>query len=378
MVPKAYLQAGALIDANYVVQSVSGTGTASVYTAVPAQGNSTNNTFAQAQIATGVPIGTKLAVTSDAWGRGTSQPRGTTTNWLKRSFRTGIHKETFEIEGGNESQTWIPISLNASGQVVGKGSSGARSGFMVLGQKQMEILLDKKVNNALLMGQPFENTANGNVTNDAGESTPYITTTGLIPHMQLLAQKAPYSNTFDMSNLDDIKPLLISQGLTAQHIMWFMGDLLYKDVENSGYNWIKEYGHDPVMTGLSEIGLQFKAMKKLGFTFIIRELSNFSNPNSYGAAVYGDYYRRIGLMIPSGDNPIRESDGVTPGSISNLVIGYKDYNGENRERVMGLINGMTGHPFPVITPVDTIKGYALTELALIASKVNQFVLQERQ
>jgi len=377
MVPKAYLQTGALVDANYVVQSTSGSGTATVYTAVPAQGASAT-TFAPAQITTGVPIGTQIAVTTDAYGRGTTQPRGTVSNWYARSFRTGIHKDTYEIEGGNASQTWIDINLDKNGMVVPTGTPGARSGLMLYGQKQMEILMDKKVNNALLMGQGFENTANGNVTNDAGESTPYITTTGLIPQMQLLAQQYAYTNSWDISNLDDIKPLLISQGLSAQDIMFMMGDLLYKDVENSAYNWIKEYGHDPIMTAMDSIGLQFRAMKKLGFNFIIRELHNLSNPNNYGLAAYGDYYRHLGIMIPMGDNPIREADGVTPGSISNLCLGFKNYDGENRERVNALSNGMTGYPFQTVTPVDTIKGYALTELALIATKVNQFVLLYQQ
>jgi hypothetical protein len=375
LVPKAYLNAATLMDYSYVVKKPTLNGTSTSYTASPLLADGT--VFQQAQIATAIPAGTKLGVTFDAWARGTKQPRGTTQNWYKRTCRTGIHKDTFEIEGGNESQTWIPITLSSNGMIVPKGTPGSRDGFIAIGQQQKEAMINKKINGALFIAQPNDNASHGTVTNDAGESSPLLTTTGILPWAQLLAQKAPYTGSFEMANLDAMKPLMISQGITTQDMMWMAGDLLYADAENAGYNFIKEYGHDNVMTRMDEIGLNFRQFKKLNINFILREMKNFSNPNNFGAAAYNDYYRKLGIMAPMSEIPVKiGSKDASPTALGNLTLGVKNYNGENRRRVMGLINGMTGHPYQVVTEVDVIKGYTLCEIALILSQGNQFILQE--
>ena len=372
LIPKQYLALGTLIDYGYLVTSTASSGINTIYTAIPLYADGT--TFAQGRITTAIPTGTQLAVTYSAHGRGTHQPRGLTLNWFKKTYRTGIMKDTWELEGGNESQTWIEVTLSDTGQIVAKGTPGSRTGLMAVGQQLMEFMIDKKINHALLMSQPNENATYGVTTNDAGENTPYLTTTGLLPHCELLAQKMPYSGSFTVPHLDSIKPLMISQGLTGQDIMWLMGDLLFTDVENGAYNFIKEFGHDPVMTAMDSVGLNFRVIKKNGYNFIIRELNNFSNPNNYGLAAYNDYYRKLGLMIPMGDNPVKMgSEDSAVGTISNLTIGYKNYGGENRTRVMRAVNGMTGYTLLTVNDVDAVKGYVLTEPALIVTKINQFV-----
>jgi len=61
--------------------------------------------------------------------------------------------------------------------------------------------------------------------------------------------------------------------------------------------------------------------------------------------------------------------------LANLTLAYKNYNGEDRRRVFGLLNGMAGlSNAPIVTRFDEMRGEFLTEFMLIANKVNQMIM----
>lgn len=72
---------------------------------------------------------------------------------------------------------------------------------------------------------------------------------------------------------------------------------------------------------------------------------------------------------------VRNMGGSDTVELGNLTLGYKNYNGENRRRVFGVQNGMTGrHPNgTLVSSWDADAGEFLSEFALIATKVNQMI-----
>ena len=398
VIPQQCINSGAaVIDYEYVIQSISTQAPVAntTYTAVPYYagtpwvkgivigGDSTAATFASAAITTAIPAGTLLMMGKSGFAAETDQPNGTNTNWFKRTYTTGIAKKAWIVGGGADSKTYVRFNVMPNGHVVKEGTAGSYSAWMDLGSKQAEFLLHADINKGLWFGNANENPA-ATQTAFSGNASPILATTGLLPSLQLLAQKAPYTGNFDTTNLEDIKPLMISQGNVERYMYWLVGDLLYQDAEHACKDYLKEFGsNDSVMRELGEVGLQYRAIQALGTKFIFREISNLSNPNNMGAAIYNavgsSNYRRMGVMVPRGKNNVRTgSQDGKPESIEYLTYGYKSGGGEDRRRVVKLFGGMTGKNLgqPPVTTYDVDKGEILAEYALITTKLNQFVLQQ--
>jgi hypothetical protein len=212
--------------------------------------------------------------------------------------------------------------------------------------------------------------------NSLGKSTPVLGFQGIIPTAALLGQQAPYIGTLDASNFDDIVPLMIANGITGSRILGLCGDLYYKFFGKTMKDEIKQYGNDPIMTSMHDLGLIFKSFTCQGVNFNMRVLKNLSNPNNWGAAAFNDYYRKLAVLIPMETNDVRlGSENADNTKVGCLTLGFKNNKGENRRRVFAVVNGMTGQPYPILNDVDRIRGFVLSEFGLMYTKANQTVLQ---
>lgn len=338
------------------------------YTATPHNKAGTN--FTAARITTAVPAGTKLMVAGDSWALGTDQPKGKTNGSFQRAFYTMLSKSTFDMAGG------LLYQENYLDDVPLKGGMGV--GRFNAASVQQEFEHNRKINYNIWMGQEADNTSF--VMNDAfGNSVPIKAQRGFLQWLQKLALKKTYADKFEVNDFDDIKTLMISVGVSAQEMLFAMGDLLYANLENSGYNFVKENSSaTDVMKRLDEVGLSFKIFEKLNFRYILKEIGNFSNPAGMGLAAYGDRYRSGGFIVPMGENPVT-IEGGGPNvdkkvKISSLMIGYPNHNGESRARVVGYLNGMTGQNLPIVQSTDTVKGMMLSEYMFVPTSVQKMVL----
>jgi len=351
-----------------IMSDDSGVGAAKIYTAKPY--NKTGTNFSAARITTLIPAGTKLMIGPDSFGYGTDQPKGLTNGSYQRIFGTEISKTNFDMAGGLQYQE------NYLDGVPLKGGRGV--GRFNAASVQQEFELNKKINYNIWLGQEADNTTF--VMNDKyGTSVPIKAQRGFLQWMQKLALKKTYSDKFELSDFDDIKSLMISVGESAQEMLFGVGDLLYANIENSGYQFLKEYSSATnVMKKMDEIGLNFKVIEKLNFRFIIKEFGNLSNPNGMGAAAYSDRYRSMGFIVPMGENKVAiEGGGPSVDQkvrISSLMIGYPSHNGENRERVVGYLNGMTGQNMPIVQSWDVTQGMMLSEYMPIFTGVQKMIL----
>jgi hypothetical protein len=359
LIPRAYQTGG--YEREYRVMSSSGTTNDLTFVAMPFNKAGTYTTAAQ--ISVQIPTGTKLAITRDSYGTGTRQPSGTTYGSLQRTFYTGINKETFQLEGGMLAQeNYLDGALKGGGR-----------GMFNRAQIQAEFLLNKKINHSLWTGEYPDNTSLVD-TNKYSESVPILATRGLLEWMILLAQKQNYFDKYEVADLDDVKPLMINNGVIAQDVLWGAGDLHYRDIENGAYDFIKEFSKTDIMTKVNEVGVEFKGIRKQSFRYLVKEFANLSNPQTYGLSSYGDVFRTMGFMIPMGENKVTIGDEQQPAKFNNLMLGYLNDKGENRQRVIGIVNGMSGQNYPIVNDYDAIEGYMLTENMLVATKVNQMVL----
>ncbi len=351
-----------------VTEEDNGVGAAKIYTAVPHLKAGT--TFAAAQITTAIPAGTQLMIAGDEWGIGTDQPKGSTVGSLKRSFYTTISKATFDMEGGFQYQE------NYLDNVPLRGGKGV--GRFNAATTQFEFNLNDQMNSKIWLGQEKDNTSL-TMTNAYGNSVAVKAQRGFLQWLQLLALKKTYSDKFEVIDFDDIKPLALSVGISAQEMLFGMGDILYANLENSGYNFIKENSSaTDIMKKLDEVGLDFKQFRKQNFTFILKEFGNLSNPSGLGLASYGERYRSMGFIVPMGENDVTIQSGAAnvdgKVKINSLMMGYPLHNGESRQRVVGYLNGMTGQMFPIVQSTDTLKGMMLTEFMFIPTGVQKMIL----
>jgi len=361
LIPRAY-QTNTTKDYSYRVMTKSSDADP-VYVAYPF--DRTGTSFTAAQIAIQIPAGTQLAITGDSWGTGTGQPASTTSGSAQRTYYTGINKETFKIEGGLLAQENYldPMPLKDGGSSVYN-----------KGMFQTEFFLNAKMNHTIWTGEYPDNPLMVQ-TNVFGESVPVLGTRGLNDWLELLAQEQNYFDKYEIADLNDVDSLLISNGVTSQEIFWPQGDLLYRDVEESGLDFLKEYSSTDLMKTVGEINVGFRAFTKLGHTFLTKKMANLSNPNTYGLSAYSDNYRSMGFMIPVGKElSVKLGEDGSPIKMGNLTIGYLNDKGENRQRIVQVVAGVNGMGHQATNEYDAVNCYMLTEWMLMAVKMNQAIL----
>jgi hypothetical protein len=187
-----------------------------------------------------------------------------------------------------------------------------------------------------------------------------------------------YTAAYDKPCFEDIKPALQSQGVMTRNVAFFMGSELYRQIENTGLDFIKEFsGGSDFMKGLNEIGVAFKAVNFNGVYTTFKELPSLSDPTAYGAAAFDDYFRALGFIIPDVDVTIRGSlESPATSKIKNFTLGYKNYNGEDRTRVVKLLPsvGAFNSGQIAVDTWDDSRGELLSEFMVIMTKVNQMIL----
>jgi hypothetical protein len=186
-----------------------------------------------------------------------------------------------------------------------------------------------------------------------------------------------YNGTFTVPDFDQIKIALLSQGVTDTRANFFCGPTLHRYVENSGLEFLKEYsGGTDLMKNYSEMGIELPAIRKNGILTVLHELKSFANPVKFGISSYD--FDTLGFILPETNVNVKMgADGV---KMQNVVLGYKNYNGENRTRIVKPIPGVNGHassPNVAVNSYDEYKVQMLSEFMLMFFKANQAILVKK-
>ena len=361
VIPAYYLEddgAQALKPEMYQVLSYdAGEDEARIYTAFPL--------LDDIAIAIAVPDDTELMVKPGNYANGVASGQPKSSGWYSRTFHNSTVKADMEIEGSIQSNEKYYEKLQGGG-----------SGVFSKASIEMDFFLSKAINDEIFMGSGVTNvvtqaTRNGSLNTITG-------TVGLLKHMVDRANLQYYTTAYQSTDFDDVKDILISQGVANRDVTFFMGSTLYQFVENSNLDFIKEFsgGTDFAKT-LRDIDVEFLTVKKNGVVFTFKELPSLSDPTSYGAASFDGYHKELGFIIPDVDVTVRGSmEAPSTVKLKNFSLGFKNYNGENRTRIIKDIPGVAnvGAGSLAVDTFDDWRMTGLSEFSVIFNKVNQTTL----
>lgn len=360
VIPAEYIEEGgvpATIPHLYqIISEDAGVDDAKVFTARPL--------LITSELAIAVPDDTELMVTGGNYALESQGGGVKSSGWYSRTFYASIKKHDWAIGGGTQSNQRYYEELRGGG-----------SGMLSKESMEADYYLDKYINDDLWLGTGVTNTtltmANRNLVN-----IPVAGTVGFLRHLEQRAMRQFYTAAYQMSDFDDIKELLQSQGVTERTCAFLQGSSLYRQVENSGLDFIKEFsGGTDFMKTLGEINVAFKAVNKNGVYTVFKEMPSLSDPTAYGAEAFNDYFKDLGVIIPEVDVTVRGTMESPAGvKVKNLVLGYKGYNGELRSRVVKEIPSMASTGGLAVDSYDDTRWSSLSHYMLIALKVNQMIL----
>ena len=360
VVPPTYLataQKAKFIPALYQITSSAANGANTRFTATPLDDTVSD-------IDTEIPINTKLMVTGGIFAPGSAGPKAKASYPYEKTFYTSIKRAQFLLYGSQESeQRWTETLKNGAKGQFSKASIEA------------DFLLNSWINDDLLIGQRNDD----NVSLATGDSsTSYARgTEGLLTHLYNYASKQTYSGTtYELSDLYDLKDIMLSQGVVTDRALLCVGPDLGRSIQtNVGLDTIKAYsGGTDFMETMNKMNISFNAFQIEGINYQVQELTMLSNPEKYNVGSY-DWMQRFGFVIPEAYVTLRESTNPNNSSFkaSNVSIGYKNANGEDRTRIVKVVAGVNGMGYQASNAYDMVQGEMLTEYALIVAKANQLI-----
>jgi hypothetical protein len=317
-------------------------------------------------IAIAVPDGTELMVKPGNYANGVDSGSPKSAGWYSRTFKTSTVKADMEIEGSIQSNEKYYEKLRGGG-----------TGIFSKASIEMDFFLSKAINDEIFMGQGVTNTITQ--ATRTGSLNTVTGTVGLLRHMAERANLQYYTTAYQSTDFDDVKDILTSQGVANRNVSFLMGSTLYRFIENSNLDFIKEYsGGTDLMKTFAQINVEFQAVKKNGVTFMFKELPSLSDPTSYGAAAFDGYHKELGFIIPDVDINVRSSmESPATVKLKNFTLGFKNYNGENRTRIIKDLPGMANPGTSSSTAVTTFDEWrmsGLSEFGVIFNGVNQCTL----
>jgi hypothetical protein len=363
-IPASYIT-GALIAQDYRILSKT-PGTPNVYVCEP---------FLSTQVLNvAVPTATQLMVGASSYAPGTQQPASTVNDYYSHNHYTRIMKETVDIEGGQVALKELDDMKNS------QYGGNLRARAILLAQLKMRL----QQNDFVLMGYPNTNSLAQN--NRHGESNAISSDYGLIPAMAQAtgAMKQYYTGAYGEDNLESVKYLLASQGMSGTNsVMAMLGQEIFTGISRSMRGFLREYsaGTNLYYNDLQKVGFGIRQIMLNNTTFNLLEVPEFSDPTRYAAP--GLNFETMGLIFP--DTKVTVTlNGKDPRSMSNAAgrklscdhinLGFLNYNGENRKMIVGNKAGVNGLGIPFSDDWDDSSTYLLTEMMNLLFALNQTIM----
>jgi len=341
-----------------VISPIVGVGAAAVYTCRPHKDN--------IAIVEAVPSGTKLMVTGGLYANEAAGGSPKASGWYTDTFYCSTVRTPWAQGGSSQSNQRYMEELR-----------GGQSGLFSKNTVEADLRHMKTISDQMFIGSGVTNAALTMVNRD-NDDIDVTGTVGVLQHLVNDAMPQYFTAAYDKPCFEDIKPALQSQGVMTRNVTFFMGSELYRQIENTGLDFVKEFsGGSDFMKTLNEIGVAFKAVNFNGVYTTFKELPSLADPTAYGAEAFDDYFRSLGFIIPDVDVTIKGSiEDPGTSKIKNLTLGYKNYNGEDRTRVVKLLPsvGAFNSGQIAVDTWDDSRGEILSEFMLIFTKVNQCIL----
>jgi hypothetical protein len=363
-IPVAYLD-GSIVPEDFRITSKSGSNPI-VYLCDPF--------LATTSITTAIPASTELMIGASSFAAGTQQPASAVMDYFDHEHHTRILKDTVDIEGG---QVALKELDDMGGSQYG---TNLRARAVLLAELRMRV----QHNDFFLMGYP--NTNGLTQLNRHNEKNDVLSDYGLIPAMAQAngAMKQYYTGSYTEDNLESIKFLLASQGLSGTNsVMYMLGQELFTGIERSMRTFLREFSGNTNLyyNDLNKIGFGVREIFLNNTSFRLLEIPEFSDPTRYAAP--GLNFETMGLVFPdtrvtgtlNGFDPRNMTNAASvKKSVSHINLGFLNYNGENRKMIVGNKAGVNGLGIPFSDDWDDFSTYLLSEVMNLFFALNQTVM----
>jgi len=364
VIPAAYQPTGVKEPRRYRVMSSTGSAGSLTFTARPYSAD--GNYFTDSQISTEVPSGTYIPVVGGSYAPGSQGAVAKSTGWYSRTFTTDIKRRAVHQEGSVQSTQRYYEDLKGGGK-----------GVFTKASAEADFLLSADINDALFLSERADNSSL-TLANRDSSSNLIRSTTGIWNHLLDRGMEQTYTSSYTMDDFDLIKDYLRSQGVGSRDATFFTGSDLYKGIENSaGLDFLREYSGGTDLTSknggmFSEIGINVGVINKNHIRTLMFNLDSLDNVNKWGTNSM--YFTEAGFIIPQQDVTVSGRASMEGSyKLRNLTLGYKNYNGENRTRIIQDVSGVNGFGHSAKDTYDDVRLELLTEFMLIANKVNQMI-----
>jgi hypothetical protein len=357
-IPARYLTAAITTPREYIItEDDGGVGAAKIYTAKPLKTDS--------EIGTLVPASTEIMYGANKAAEGTGQPAGRTKGLAEREYDISLVKESTGWDGGQFSrETWVN-----NGQV-----SGEEGGLYNQAMFDCERALDHSLNKALFLSD--SNSKGVTQTTGRGFENKILSGEGMWNTLDAQGITYEYTDTIPFKAFADFRKMFQSQGVNPKVVDVFLGQDLMDSIElNSGLDFVQDFSNTD-FTEAGTIEVRYKTFKVGGITYNFIPLTTFSDPTSFGASGYNDYFSTAAIMVPRVNNEVVESGSLTSvqgKAIPNMCLGDVSYGGENRTRAMATIAGMNGLGLTPVNDIDSVNFYIFKHYFFLLTQANQFI-----
>lgn len=349
-------------------------------------------TYIQAsQIGTQIPADTYLMLGASSWAPGTGQPASLTDTYTSEIFRARILKETYGAEGGfGSSSFWKPIEVDLL---------GGGKGIMVAEKVKAEMRLLNQLDKMCMTGETNDNASLVGTSNMTGSNV-IKSGIGFDLLVDTYGQKCPYTDDPSFDDFEDIGKLAETQGVAAQKFDGYLGVEIARKLGNLTKEIIKDYsgGSDLIDSAKKQLGVNVSEIRWGNNLFYLHTLASTGHNGAYGVmsgGVYTYHYPTTAYWVPqemnevdmkSGNYLLSNKDGgydakeMGKTTLPNIMMGYINAGGENRERFGGLQVGPNGHGLGdgfLATEYDESKGYVNTHAMFIMTNANHIVKQSK-
>ena len=298
---------------------------------------------------------------------------GLRTHLYEWDYYTQISKERLGLEGGMMAlEEWEDV-LGADGKIVGKFNRHLQP---------VEKRLRKQVESGLFGGQlNTNNVLSANAVE--GGNTVVLGAQGLRKTLEARGARLYYGDALEMENFYQIKQHFIQSELESDQGVILADSWFMRAAERAGVAWEDDHAggqsYKKVMRRVwgaatdDMISVSFRSTYIDGILTTFVEIPSLSDPATFGASSLSAM-RGQAIYVPT------ETAEVTLGPekkvLKNLSIGYLNNNGEDRTRVLAVLDGMSGNTggYTIVNDIDGTNVHMLTEYTPIIINPEQMIL----
>jgi hypothetical protein len=331
----------------------------------------------------------KFAIITNLHAETSGLPAGRAPRIMKYTNTFGLVKHSFGASGFELTNAVYHET------VAGQPGSAGESIYVKIKTDEL-VRYEHSKSNLLLLGQQADNLTD--TSTESGLDMPVYGTEGFVEFASTSGTPDAYTvGSYDITDFDTIANILLDERSAAQNdVMGWLGPDLFTEIENSFTTTLEQnpmYAVDRIVDGYANYANQmyqqgltsdpsdatlsfgYSAIRKNGFIFHLKRLSEFNDIRRAGASAYS--YRNWGIWYPMSWT----TDTLSGAQRPTVGYEYKQLGNYSRENVFGQLAGAgvggSNTPFgPAVTEFDSMRYFLMSHLAFHGAIGNALVVQQ--